>query len=95
MIEHHNKGEENEDAKKLDDSAAKKEKAILVNKRKILLKEDLLTGKQILEKADFNVDEYSLFLVQGQKSEQIKLDQEVHIKDNLHFNAIRKDVLYG
>ena len=71
------------------------EKVIFVNNKKILVKENYLTGKDVLEKADFDPDQYDLFLVHGQKSEQIKLEQKVHIKNDMRFNAIRKDVPYG
>lgn len=74
---------------------ADEEKIIFVNKKKIHVKESYLTGKEILEKADFDPDQYDLFLVRGQKSERIKLDQKVYIKNDMHFNAIRKDVPYG
>ena len=74
---------------------ADEEKVIFVNNKKIPVKANYLTGKEILEKADFDPDKYDLFLVRGQKSELIRLDQKVYIKNDMHFNAIRRDVPYG
>ena len=71
------------------------ETIIFVNKKQIRVTEDSLTGKQILEKAGFNVNEYDLFLVHGQNSQKIEPDQVVAIKNGLHFNAILKSVPYG
>jgi len=93
MSELENGDVKNEHDEKLD--GFDKEKTIFVNKKKIRVKEDHLTGKQILEKAGFSTDEYDLYLVQGQKSEQVKPDQKVHIKNDMRFNAIRKEVPYG
>ena len=70
-------------------------KTIYVNNKKLYVKEDELLGKEILERADFAPDKYELFLVHGQKSERIKDDQQCKIKNDMHFNAILKDVPYG
>ena len=117
MTENNSGDRKDEDAAALVDP--RDEKTIFVNKKKILIKENYmtgkeileraeksgeggtalegnyLTGKEILERADFDPDLYDLFLVHGQKSEQVKPEQKVHIEDDLHFNAIRRDVPYG
>jgi hypothetical protein len=71
------------------------EKIIFVNKKQIHVSEDSLTGRQILEKAGFDPNQYDLFLVHGQNSQKIEPDQSVEIKNGLHFNAILKSVPYG
>lgn len=71
------------------------EKVILVNKKQIKVTEDSLTGKQILEKAGYSVDQYDLFLVHGQNSQKIGSDEKIDIKNGMHFNAILKSVPYG
>jgi len=71
------------------------EKVIFVNKKQIRVEEDSLTGRQILEKAGFDANQYDLFLVHGQDSDEIKPDQAIAIKNGLHFNAILKSVPYG
>lgn len=74
----------------------KKEKTIFVNKKKFETTADRLTGAQILELAQLSPDQYDLFLVKSDgKSEQIGPNQEVEIKDGLHFNAITKGVNFG
>ena len=70
-------------------------KTIYVNNKKVLVKEDVLLGKEILERAGFEPGKYDLFLVHGQKSEKIKDNQQCQIKNDMHFNAILKDVPYG
>jgi len=70
-------------------------KIIFVNKKEIHVEEDKLTGKEILSRAGFDPNSYDLFLVDGQKSEKIELDQVVEIKNGLHFNAILRSVPYG
>ena len=70
-------------------------KVIFVNKKKIRVTEESLTGKQILERAGLEPEKYDLFLVRGQNSEKIEPDQSVEIKNGLHFNAILKSVPYG
>lgn len=71
------------------------EKVIFVNKKQIKVVEDVLTGRQILEKAGYSVDQYDLFLVHGQSSKKIEPDEKVEIKNGMHFNAILKSVPYG
>lgn len=92
MQQHKDEHQKDKEDDKADDL---KEKTIFVNNKKLLVKENYLTGKEILERANFDPDQYDLYLVHGQKSEPIKLDQKVHIVDDMHFNAIRKDVPYG
>jgi hypothetical protein len=72
-----------------------KGKVIFVNKKQFRVTEDKLTGSQILQLAGYDPNQYDLFLVHGQKSEQIAPDQSVEIKDGMHFNAIPKNVPYG
>lgn len=72
-----------------------KEYVIFVNKQQVKVTEDKLTGKQILEKAGINPNEYDLYLVHGQKSQKIELDQVVDIQNGLHFNAIVRSAPYG
>ena len=70
-------------------------KTIYVNKEEIRVKEDVLTGKQILEYAKLDVGKYDLFLVQGQDSKRIPDDQPCEIKNGMKFHAILKSVPYG
>lgn len=72
-----------------------KEYVIFVNKQQVKVTEDKLTGKQILEKAGISPNEYDLYLVHGQKSQKIELDQVVDIQNGLHFNAIVRSAPYG
>lgn len=72
-----------------------KTKEIFVNKKQIRVVEDSLTGRQILERAGFDVNQYDLFLVHGQNSQKIEPDQSVEIKNGQHYNAILKSVPYG
>lgn len=72
------------------------EKNIFVNKtKKLSVVEATLTGAEILQKAEFEANQYDLFLVKGQTSDKIEPGQEVEIKNGLHFNAILKSVPYG
>ena len=71
------------------------ERNIFVNKKKIEIAEENLTGAQILQRAGFKADEYDLFLVHGQQSDKIAPDQSIHIENGMHFNAILKSVPYG
>ena len=71
------------------------EKTIFVNKKEYHVPDDKLTGSQILHLAGFDVNQYDLFLIRGQKSEQIGLDQHVTIENGMHFNAIPKSAPYG
>lgn len=73
----------------------KDELVIFVNKKQIRVEEDSLTGRQILEKAGLEANQYDLFLVRGQNSEKIEPEQVVSLKNGLHFNAILKSVPYG
>lgn len=70
-------------------------KTIYVNKKEIRVKENVLTGKQILEYAGLDVDKYDLFLVQGQDSKRIPDNQPLEIKNGMRFHAILKSVPYG
>lgn len=90
-----NKNEKDEEIRTLNGPFENGKKVIFVNKKEIEVKEDSLTGKQILEKADFDVGKYDLFLIEGQNSEKIKLEQIVQIKNGLRFHAILKDAPYG
>lgn len=72
------------------------EKIIHVNKTEIRVTEDELTGRQILEKAHLNPNDYDLFLVEhGHDGPQIQPDQVVKIKNGERFHAIKKVVPYG
>ena len=78
------------------ESKQRREKSIFVNKKKFETAADKLSGTQILELAGLSPDQYDLFLVKGEgKSEQIAPNQEIEIKDGLHFNAITKGVNFG
>jgi len=68
---------------------------IFVNKKQYKVTERTLTGQQILGLAGFDVNQYDLFMVRGQSSDQIQPNQSVEIKSGLHFNAILKNVPYG
>lgn len=72
-----------------------KTKEIFVNKKQIRVVEDSLTGRQILERAGFDVNQYDLFLIHGQNSQKIEPDQSIEIKNGQHYNAILKSVPYG
>ena len=71
------------------------EKVIFVNKKQIKVEESSLTGRQILERAGYDVNQYDLFLIHGQSNQPIAPDQSVEIQNGLHFNAILKSVPYG
>ena len=87
--------DENEEISIDNESSQHKRKIIFVNKKEIIVKEKSLTGKEILERADYDTKKFDLFLILGQSSEKIKLDKSVLIKDKMRFNAILKDVPYG
>jgi len=73
-----------------------REKTIFINKKKYETTADRLTGTQVLELAQLSPDQYDLYLVKGDgKSEQIGPQQEVEIKDGLHFNAVTKGINFG
>ncbi len=74
---------------------ANQEFVIFVNKKQLKVNQSTLTGQQILQLAGFDVNQYDLFLVKGESSEQIQPGQSVEIKNGLHFNAILKNVPYG
>ena len=86
---------ENEEISIDNESSPHKRKIIFVNKKEIIVKEKSLTGKEILERAEYDPRTFDLFLKLGQSSEKIKLDKSVLIKDKMRFNAILKDVPYG
>jgi hypothetical protein len=71
------------------------ESVIFVNKKQIRVDESSLTGRQILERAGYDPNQYDLFLVHGQTNQKIGLDEPVHIENGLHFNAILRNVPYG
>lgn len=69
---------------------------IFVNKKKYDTPADVLKGSQILELAGLSPAEYDLFLVHGEgKTDRINPDQDVPIRNGLHFNAIGKGVNFG
>ena len=70
-------------------------KTIYVNNKKVFVKEDVLLGKEILERADYDPDKYDLYLILGQKQEKIENNQQLEIKNDMRFNAIIKDTPYG
>jgi hypothetical protein len=72
-----------------------KENVIFVNKKQLKVTEASLTGQQILALAGYDVNQYDLFLIHGQQSEQIQPNQTVEIRNGLHFNAILKSAPYG
>lgn len=77
-------------------SGPNQEKNIFVNKtKKIRVEEATLTGAEILQRTEFEVNQYDLFLVKGQTSNKIEPTQEVEIENGMHFNAILKSVPYG
>lgn len=76
-------------------SESREKYVIFVNKKQVEVSQSTLTGRQILQDASYDPGQYDLFLVKGQTSEQIGLDQTVEIKNGLHFNAILKSVPYG
>ncbi len=79
----------------MNEKSKDKEYVVFVNKQQVKLTEDQLTGKQILEKAGINPNEFDLYLVQGQNSLKIEPDKIVDIKNGLHFNAIIRSAPYG
>lgn len=68
---------------------------IFVNKKELKVTESSLTGKEILERAGYDPNLFDLYLVEGQKSEQIQPTQSVPMRNGLHFNAIKKTAPYG
>lgn len=74
---------------------SKDEFVIHVNKKEIKVAQEQLTGAQILTDAGLSSNEYDLYLVHGQSSQQISADTVVDIKNGLHFNAILRSVPYG
>jgi len=68
---------------------------IFVNRKQIDVSQPEMTGRQILQAGSFDPAQYDLFLVKGQESKQIGLDDIVKIDNGLHFNAILKSVPYG
>ena len=83
------------DKLKQENEGKKDELVIIVNKKQIRVDEESLTGRQILEKAGLDANQYDLFLVRGQNSEKIEVEQGLSIKNGLQFNAILKSVPYG
>ena len=81
--------------KKPDEDEHEHGKVIFVNKKQIRVTEDKLTGRQILEKAEYEPAQYDLFLVHGQNQEKIEPDQIVEIKNGMHFLAILNSAPYG
>lgn len=74
---------------------SKDTKIIFVNKKQLRVEEDQLSGKDILQMAGFDQNNYDLFHVRGQKSEKIEPTKIVVIENGLHFNAILRSVPYG
>jgi hypothetical protein len=72
-----------------------KEYIIFVNKKQLKVTEPVLTGLEILTRAGYDANQYDLFLIHGQQSEQIQPNQPVKIENGLHFNAILKSAPYG
>ena len=70
-------------------------KTTYVNNKKVFVKEDVLLGKEILERAGYDPDKYDLYLILGQKQEKIENNQQLEIKNDMRFNAIIKDTPYG
>ena len=90
-----NKNKDEKDIDNKNNSPENGEKVIYINKKKISVKENSLTGRQILVLADLDVNQFDLFLVHGQNSEKIESEHAVAIKNGLDFNAILKSVPYG
>ena len=72
-----------------------KEKVIFVNKKQFKVEQDSMNGRQILELAGYDVNQYDLYYVHGQTTQQIQSDEVVELKNGMHFNAILKNVPYG
>jgi hypothetical protein len=69
---------------------------IFVNKKKYDTAASHLKGADILQLAGLAAADYDLFLVKGDgKSDRINADQDVEIRNGLHFNAIAKGVNFG
>ena len=68
---------------------------IIVNKTRIRVSEDSLDGRQILELAGFNPNEYDLFQISGQDNNMVEPGKPVVIEDGMRCNAILKNVPYG
>lgn len=79
----------------MEENHGQKAYVIFVNKKEFKVTEKTLTGTQILGLVGYTPTEYDLFLVEGQKSQQIGPDQSIQIKDGLRFNAIIKKAPYG
>ena len=84
-----------ENEKNQENNKEKKEYVFFVNKKEIQVSQEDLTGKEILSLAGYDVNQYDLFLIHGQQSEQIKPDQSIKISNGMHFNAILKSAPYG
>lgn len=70
-------------------------KEIFVNKKHFKVSVDSMNGEQILALAGFSPQQYDLFLIRGQKSEQIQPSQSIELENGMHFNAILKNAQYG
>jgi hypothetical protein len=75
--------------------SGRKEFVIFVNKKELKVDQATLKGQQILTDAGYDPTQYDLYLVRGQKDEQIQPDQSVTMENGLHFNAILKNAPYG
>lgn len=78
-----------------DQDGKNEEFVIFVNKKQVKVSQPTLTGGQVLTDAGYSPSQYDLYVVRGQKSEQILSDQPVTIENGLHFNAILKHAPYG
>jgi hypothetical protein len=72
-----------------------KEHEIFINKKLYKTLADQLNGAQILQLAGLSADQYDLFLVKGERSEQIQPNQVVNIENGQQYNAIPKGVNFG
>jgi len=72
---------------------------IFVNRQKINLETDVLTGAELLAAAGFEGTEWDLLQLQGEGDpsggEPITADQELHVKNGDHFRVIPGNRTFG
>ena len=72
---------------------------VFVNRRKVELTAETLTGAQLLEAAGFEGKEWDLFRLRGEGDssggELIAADIELRVKDGEHFRAIPGNRTFG
>lgn len=68
---------------------------IHINKKMFKVTAETLTGKELLSLVSQSSNEYCIFLLKGNKQEEVEPDESITMENGMHFQSVVKDIKFG